>query len=103
MIVMQTMKNTSFLEDDSEKCIILSSNLILREKQKKKEVNAGLLKNQQKGHLKSNKELKKDDMFKKRIETTKTKNKMQLRDVAKRKLTPLFVKTSSSYNFNKNA
>ena len=51
----------------------------------------------------SSKEIKKEDVLKKRIETTKSKTKMVIKDIPKKKVTPVLVKTSSNFNFRKNS
>jgi hypothetical protein len=49
----------------------------------------------------SNKELRKEEVLKKRIETTKTKNKTLIKELPKKKLTPILVKTNSNFIFQK--
>ena len=51
----------------------------------------------------SSKEIKKEDVLKKRIETTKSKTKMVIKDIPKKKVAPVLVKTSSNFNFRKNS
>jgi hypothetical protein len=51
----------------------------------------------------SSKELKKEDVLKKRIETTKSKTKMLIKDVPKKKNAPVLLKTASNLNFRKNS
>ena len=51
----------------------------------------------------SSKEIKKEDVLKKRIETTKSKTKMVIKDLPKKKVAPVLVKTSSNLNFRKNS
>jgi hypothetical protein len=51
----------------------------------------------------SSKELKKEDVLKKRIETTKSKTKMLIKDVPKKKVAPVLVKTTSNLNFHKHS
>jgi hypothetical protein len=49
----------------------------------------------------SNKELRKEDILKKRIESTKAKNKTVLKEIPKKKLTPILLKTNSNYHLQK--
>jgi hypothetical protein len=42
-------------------------------------------------------------VLKKRIETTKSKTKMLIKDVPKKKVAPVLVKTTSNLNFRKNS
>lgn len=61
----------------------------------------GNMKRQQAYIGRSNKELRKEEILKKRIETTKTKNKTLTKELPKKKLIPLLVKTSSNFHFQK--
>lgn len=51
----------------------------------------------------SSKEFKKEEVLKKRIETTKSKTKILIKDIPKKKVAPVLVKTSNHFNFRKNA
>lgn len=61
----------------------------------------GSMKRQQTYIGRSNKELRKEEVLKKRIETTKTKNKTLTKELPKKKLIPLLVKTTSNFHFQK--
>lgn len=61
----------------------------------------GNMKRQQAYIGRSNKELRKEEILKKRIETTKTKNKTLIKELPKKKLIPLLTKTSSNFHLQK--
>lgn len=61
----------------------------------------GNMKRQQAYIGRSNKELRKEEVLKKRIETTKTKNKTLTKELPKKKLIPLLLKTASNFHFQK--
>ena len=62
---------------------------------------AGSFRKQQACLGRSNKELRKEDILKKRIDSTKAKNKTVLKEVPKKKLTPLLLKANSNYHLQK--
>jgi hypothetical protein len=64
-------------------------------------VAAGSFRRQQAYLGRSNKELRKEDVLKKRIDSTKAKNKTVFKEVPKKKLTPLLLKTNSNYHLQK--
>lgn len=67
-------------------------------------MNAVSNRRQQHNMRRSSKEIKKEDMLKKRIETTKSKTKMAIKEIQKKKLAPVLVKTTSNLlNFRKNS
>lgn len=51
----------------------------------------------------SSKEMKKGDVLKKKIEATKSKTKMLIKEMPKKKLGPVLVKTSSNFYFRKHS
>jgi hypothetical protein len=62
---------------------------------------AGNLRRQQAYLGRSNKELRKEDILKKRIDSTKAANKAVLKEVPKKKLTPILIKANSDYHLQK--
>ena len=74
---------------------------VLKEKEKEKALVLCVKKQNQ--IRRSSKEIKKEDVLKKRIETTKSKTKMVIKDIPKKKVAPVLVKTSSNLNFRKNS
>jgi hypothetical protein len=64
-------------------------------------VSAGNLRRQQAYLGRSNKELRKEDILKKRIESTKTKNKTLVKEIPKKKLTPILIKTNSNFHLKR--
>jgi hypothetical protein len=61
------------------------------------------LRKQANQNRRSSKEIKKEDVLKKRIETTKSKTKMLIKELPKKKIAPVLVKTTSNLNFRKNS
>lgn len=75
---------------------------LLREHEKERAALSNL--RRQQAYLgRSNKELRKEDLLKKRIDSTKTKNKTLLKEVPKKKLTPLLLKTNSNFHLTRRA
>lgn len=64
-------------------------------------MSAGNTKRQQTYIGRSNKELRKEEVLKKRTETTKTKNKPLIKEIPKKRLTPLLTKTGSNFHLQK--
>lgn len=79
---------------------MLATSTALREREKEK-MQAENMKRQQAYVGRSNKELRKEEILKKRIETTKTKNKTLAKELPKKKLTPILIKTNSNFHLQK--
>lgn len=98
---MQIMEGINFIEDDIIKKNILEQSKVLKEKEKERAAVLNIRKHNQ--NRRSSKEIKKEDVLKKRIETTKSKTKMLIKEMPKKKVAPVLVKTVSNLNFRKHS
>lgn len=96
------MSSINFTEEESVRIDIMERSKQLKDKEKEK-MNFLSLRKQANQNRRSSKEIKKEDVLKKRIETTKSKTKMLIKELPKKKVAPVLVKTTSNLNFRKNS
>ena len=73
----------------------------MREKEKERIVVLNVRK--QNANRRASKELKKDEILKKRIDHTRSKPKVMIKDVPKKKVAPVLVKTTSNFHLKKHS
>ncbi len=95
------MEEMNFLETQETREEIAEQSRLLKEREKEKALVLNVRKQNQ--NRRSSKQMKKEDILKKKIETAKSKTKILIKQVPKKKVGPVLVKTCSNFNFRKNS